>query len=164
MSSDHKTCLVITRHVSWSQDMSLDQKTCLVITVHILRSQDMSCDHKTCFVIKRYVLWSQYIFKRLRLCRRPYPLTWTTAWIDFAQLDVLNMQAEHALSGIERRHSSTLVCSRVRVFVCFRSQRVSVCELHLASDDFLSLIPYYRRFLITVDATFKKHTCAFESA
>ena len=61
----HKTCLVIARHVLWSQDMSRDNKICLMITSHVLIqrhvwwSQDMSCDHKTCLVITPHVLWSQ---------------------------------------------------------------------------------------------------------
>ena len=61
MSCDHKTCLVITRHVLWSQDMSRDHKTCLVITRHVLWSQDTARDHKTCLVITKHVSWSQHM-------------------------------------------------------------------------------------------------------
>ena len=37
MSCDHKTCLVIARHVLRSQDMPRDRKKCVVITIRVLR-------------------------------------------------------------------------------------------------------------------------------
>ena len=51
---------------------------------------------------------------------------------------------EHASGACVIRHrEKTLVEARVfagaRVFVCFRSQRVLVCELHLTSNDFFML-------------------------
>ena len=49
MSCDHNTCLVITRHVLCSQDMSCCGETCLVITRH----------HTTCLLIKHHVFWSR---------------------------------------------------------------------------------------------------------
>ena len=51
---------------------------------------------------------------------------------------------EHASGAcVIRQRDKTLVESIVfagaRVFVCFRSQRVFVCDLHLANDDFFML-------------------------
>ena len=61
MYCNHMTYLVITRHVLWSQNMSWGQKTCLVITRHVSWLQDMFCDHKTCLVITRHVSWLQHM-------------------------------------------------------------------------------------------------------
>ena len=46
------TCPVITKYVSWSQDMSRDHNTCLLITTHVSWPQDMS---------RKHVSWSQDI-------------------------------------------------------------------------------------------------------
>ena len=59
------TCLVITRHVLWSQAMSCDHETCLVITRHVLWSQDLSCALKRCLVITRLVITRHVLWAHL---------------------------------------------------------------------------------------------------
>ena len=64
---DHKTCLVIARHLSWSQDMCCDHKTCLVITRR-------ESDHKTCLAITGHVcpMPMRHIWWHQRLPIRPH--------------------------------------------------------------------------------------------
>ena len=65
MSPNHRTtCLVLTTPVfgwkyifyNWSQDVSRDHKTCIVVTRHVWRPQNICRAHKISLVIVRYVL------------------------------------------------------------------------------------------------------------